>query len=651
MDLSISSIQLQNYKGISHLENPLYKKTKISGKNREGKTTIMDSVFDIFTNKMSDGSSTDNVRPHDENGVDLDRVEVVRGITGTLNGEPLEIVKTTRQKWVRPRGQAEEVFDGNETVYKVNGFDMKPTAFKKWFSENIGDEEKFLMCMNAQPFLNGLRKSTADARKKIEELSGFDLNKFLEEHAEFAEIKEITKGNLIEPTMKQLKTDLKKQKDELNRLNVSLAYESSKPSESADLSDMELLLNTLKESRLNTQSSLDLANTKCEGIKSSQDEVMKLKFEQSQLLHDLKNKDMEIKEKQLKEINSLCASSLHKESESNVLIAKITSADFYISSAEKELAEIKERYSVEKAKEFQRTEESGTCIYSGNVCEHIQKKNAENEQKLRKAFENNKKFTLDILKKRGNEINDSLSSFKSDKERLINSKVLLENEIKAIQKKIDKAEKSVVKSQEVDYTQNAKYIELSEKIASLEASIDKSAFDKVFELTEQLKEIERQIHEVENKISVCVAMNEAHDNALSDLKAKIKAAAVACASYEKKLFMLENFSIEKNKKIAEIVNPHFRHIKFEFTDRTQDGNIFETLKIMVNGTNYMNGLNGGDKRLAELDICRGLQELNGFCLPIFVDEAATIDPDRIPEVNQQIILLERADNKLKVEEM
>ena len=651
MELSISNIQLQNYKGISHLENPLYKKTKISGKNREGKTTIMDSVFDIFTNKMSDGSSTDNVRPHDENGVDVDRVEVVRGITGTLNGEPLEIVKTTRQKWVRPRGQADEVFDGNETVYKVNGFDMKPTAFKKWFSENIGDEEKFLMCMNAQPFLNGLRKSTADARKKIEELSGFDLNKFLEEHTEFAEIKEITKGNLIEPTMKQLKTDLKKQKDELNRLNVSLAYESSKPSESADLAEFELLLNTLKESRVNTQSSLDLANTKCDGIKSSQDEVMKLKFEQSQLLHDLKNKEIELREKQLKEVNALRSEKMHKESELNGILVKISGSESYEKSVVKEISEVKAQLKEEFNKKFVENDSNCICQYSGAYCESMKYSAEETTNKLKKAFESNKRFVIEKLDKRLRELNDSALGFAAEKNRLTESKVLLENEIKAIQKKIDKAEKSVVKSQEVDYTQNAKYIELSEKIASLEASIDKTAFDKVFELTEQLKEIERQIHEVENKISVCVAMNEAHDNALSDLKAKIKAAAVACAAYEKKLFMLENFSIEKNKKIAEIVNPHFRHIKFEFTDRTQEGNIFETLKIMVNGTNYMNGLNGGDKRLAELDICRGLQELNGFCLPIFVDEAATIDPDRIPEVNQQIILLERADNKLKVEEM
>ena len=71
---------------------------------------------------------------------------------------------------------------------------------------------------------------------------------------------------------------------------------------------------------------------------------------------------------------------------------------------------------------------------------------------------------------------------------------------------------------------------------------------------------------------------------------------------------------------------------------------------MVDGTDYFSGLNGGDKRLTELDLCRGLQELNGLCLPIWLDEANTIDPERIPDdMEQQLILLERSNNKLNVE--
>ena len=44
--------------------------------------------------------------------------------------------------------------------------------------------------------------------------------------------------------------------------------------------------------------------------------------------------------------------------------------------------------------------------------------------------------------------------------------------------------------------------------------------------------------------------------------------------------------------------------------------------------------------------------MNGLCLPIWIDEANTIDPWRIPQdMEQQLILISRTDDLLKVEEM
>ena len=64
-------------------------------------------------------------------------------------------------------------------------------------------------------------------------------------------------------------------------------------------------------------------------------------------------------------------------------------------------------------------------------------------------------------------------------------------------------------------------------------------------------------------------------------------------------------------------------------------------KWFVPGTDY-NNLNGGDRKLCEVDLCRGLQEMNGLNLPIWIDEANTIDPWRIPQdMEQQLILISR----------
>ena len=73
--------------------------------------------------------------------------------------------------------------------------------------------------------------------------------------------------------------------------------------------------------------------------------------------------------------------------------------------------------------------------------------------------------------------------------------------------------------------------------------------------------------------------------------------------------------------------------------------------MVCGGTDY-NNLNGGDRKLCEVDLCRGLQEMNGLNLPIWIDESVVVDPDRIPmDMEQQLILISRTDDKLSVTEM
>ena len=75
----LKKMKLENYKSFSgslpgrkDFSCEFGHRTKISGRNREGKSTILDAYFDLLTGKLADGSQPDKIRPHDENGVDID---------------------------------------------------------------------------------------------------------------------------------------------------------------------------------------------------------------------------------------------------------------------------------------------------------------------------------------------------------------------------------------------------------------------------------------------------------------------------------------------------------------------------------------------------------------------------------------------------
>ena len=76
MKLKIRSLHMENFKGIKMLDVTFSGKTKISGQNAVGKTTIFDAFTWLLFNKNSAGEEKFNVRPLDKDGKRIDNVEI-----------------------------------------------------------------------------------------------------------------------------------------------------------------------------------------------------------------------------------------------------------------------------------------------------------------------------------------------------------------------------------------------------------------------------------------------------------------------------------------------------------------------------------------------------------------------------------------------
>ena len=173
MKVEVKKISLENYKKFPSKSVDLFPRTEISGRNREGKSTLQDAYLDVLTGKMANGTEPTSIR-RKENGVEVQKVDVVRELTLVIDGKEKVIRKITKQKWRKPRGQSEEVFDGNETSYEIDGFPAKSKDYTE-FIQSIAEPSTLLMCSNPKPFLDTLQKSTAESRKVLEKMSGFDI--------------------------------------------------------------------------------------------------------------------------------------------------------------------------------------------------------------------------------------------------------------------------------------------------------------------------------------------------------------------------------------------------------------------------------------------------------------------------------------------
>ena len=112
MQIKLKSIHLNNYKGrgTHSFSADFGDVTRISGRNKSGKSSVMDAYLDVLTGKLADGSEPNSVRPHDENGNDLNRDDVVRELVFDIDGTETTVKKITSQKWVKEHGTTEQVF-------------------------------------------------------------------------------------------------------------------------------------------------------------------------------------------------------------------------------------------------------------------------------------------------------------------------------------------------------------------------------------------------------------------------------------------------------------------------------------------------------------------------------------------------------------
>lgn len=666
MQVTIKKIVLENYKCFhdgKSLSADFYHRTRISGENRKGKSTVQDAFYDIMTGKMSDGTQTDNIRPHDENGVDIDKIDIIRELHLEIDGKPTVIRKVTKQKWRKPHNKTEEVFDGNETKYEVDGFPMSQKQMAEFF-ERIAKADTLLMCTNAQAFLKTLQKSMPDARKLLETLVGFDANQFARDNG-YTEAEKLMNGHSAEEVLKKLN---KQRLEEQNKCKAQNEVIKAKKAEFVDkakhpieIAELELSKGEWREKLAEIGRQEEQLNEAVKTYDSLTAEIRRLKIERDSISQKA-NEGLEKKRKEIRsEVNHVEAQKMNIENKIILIKQDISNAE-RIQQANEEL---KGRCLEDWTKANDKLFETENRIFDENslICSMCgQEYPEERKEQIRADFDKHKAEEKERFKKkmgdanaRGLEVVETVKKCKKEIEQFKAELKQLEDEKIVICESIAGLNSCLLEvPQSADLSENDEYQLICGQIADKEKELSSlnNGADKRAELRNKRNECMDAIANIDGEIKYISEFEIAKENSITDYTAKLREMAQIQADLERQYELIKEFSRRKNEALASQINPHFRHFQFNFVKYTIEGNPYEVCEIVCNGTSYFNGLNGGDKRLCEIDLCRGLQELNNIVLPIWVDEANTIDDWRIPQdLEQQLILMERQNGELKVEEM
>ena len=676
MRMILKSLHLENFKGIKTLDVNFSDKTKIKGQNAVGKTTIFDAFTWLLFNKNSAGEEKFNVRPLDKDGNRIDNVEIKVVAVLDVDGKEVELSKVQKQNWVKKRGTDTVTLQGNVNSFEIDGYPKSEADFKAYVSGLAQSEEMFKMLTNPQYFSSLKWKDQRDILMKlVAEVSDVELAQTDAKYAPL--IDELEKAPSTDDIRAKFSKALSEWKKKQSEIPVRID-EAEKSKIDIDVAEQELAKADLERKVFECDQKISGADNPLDRLQS---EELQLQFDLSGIMQTM-NRELSDKRREYDDVKYEASrefQNVHNQIADNQ--SRISGNEESIRKAEVERKKLGEQYNMEKSKTFDEAPylfDESKWVFDENstVCSLCGQKLPEDKiEQLKTDFEMKKaKAKAELETKHMLALNEFKSSNAAKLQEIVNSgyekKNLIEkltSENESLKKEMDelkqkenaalakknKAEKRLSEiPEEADYSQNEEYAKLKARHNEVLAEIKKLESDGADQIVNDLKaeksDLQSQLDEV-NKIIAKASMNVEIDERIAQLQTEQKEIGQKVANQEQMLYLLEEFIRFKLDKVSESINSHFKTVNFKLFETQLNGGLKDCCECTVNGVPYST-LNSGHRIVAGLDIIRSLSELYGVSVPIFVDNAESLNEFNVPDMDAQLILLSVSEDKqLKVE--
>lgn len=642
--MKITHIFAQNFckfYGKNTLDTDFSMKTVLSGQNEVGKSTVKRIILDVLNCHDENDREITGIRPHDENGVEIDDVDIVRAVTFEIDGKAKTLKKITRQK----RNKKGEI-TGSVTDYSINDVPYKMADYNQYINDNMAELGVLPFCLNAMTLLN---KSQAEQRLALASYFGTHTDEEIcDMFPQFAELKpmfddgdvdqlkKVCRGKLNGTGGRNGSKGLVKERDEIST-RIDTIHSTN---EYTDLAELELQKKTYEPQLKEIEDKLSDYNKILEDKQKATEDIMNLKFELSDMEREA-NADNQKKRMELQlQIDGFDVSIHKTESMIKAEKTSIESTERKIGFCAENLEKVRADW--KKTKELVFDESSVNCPMCG------QKLPEDKIESMRAEFDERKAKNLKELEDRGNALsNDSkeIADLEKELKQAVEDK---RTELKELTEKRDTVTKELEKvPTDIDMTGNSEYQALKAEIEEKEKALadENDTSELIRKLKNERNELLRQVSSVDTKIELGVANNKRIDDSIADLEDKRKDLNQEIADWERKLDLLKEFTRKKNELLQADVNKYLNFATAKLFRPLLNGDTEECCDFVYNGEAYARNLNHGARMLTEVDICRAFQKVVGVNFPIIIDDTESVDDWRIPQIDNQLILLKHTQDK------
>lgn len=636
--LSLKKMILENFMCYARKEIDFSSITKISAMNGVGKSTIANAYMWLFFNCDYELRDNQTVR-REVNGKTIDDVDVSVTAVIDMDGKDITAKKVQKRTYSKDGTSYKD-----DNKYFINDVPKTLKDFNAYFEI---DMNVWKMCTSVNAFLS---QKPADMRSYlfslVSEVTDVQVASSNKDLKELVPLLDKYKAEELLAMNKATKSKVSKELPILDGQIMEKERDIQIKSD-IDVSDLELLRNSLKEQiKANTekQTKADRMMEECSKV---QDEIMKLKFD----LSGLQNKANE---------ELISASAEISKAIADVMNIKMKT-ETYIFEAKRQIATCKDNVDILNRKRNSYAEEwksvnSEQFNEDTTICPTCGRKLATSKiTSLRNDFESNKKSRLDDITSKGM---DCKSQIDKNNDRIKE----LEVELDKLQIQLDEADhrfeeldkKAESQPTFVDISDTEEYKDIQDKIAEKEEYANKlSSGDIRAELKAQENDLRQQLSDCEGEIAK--SDTAADEERLSELKKKKLDMEQSKTDCEKILDLLDELDKTKNELLTDQINSHFSLVQWKLFDNAKNSNYKSVCIPMVDGKSILTTMsNKGNRILGRIDICKSIQKISGINCPIWLDDTEnldTVNQSRVADmVDSQLIMLLVNDGKeLKVE--
>lgn len=624
--IHLKSLDISYFKGIRALHIEFDSGlTSIYGDNATGKTTVYDALTWLLFGKDSSGSAKFSIKPTGIPGVTPTVTALLE-----INGEPMKLCKTLREKWSKPRGCAVAQYDGDTTEYTIDDVPRKEGEYKRMIAAII-DEGVFKLLTNVHAFARDL--PWKERRKQLAEVCSLPDDREIMA-GQFDELA----GLLGRRTVDEYKTALTAERKGANKVLDSLPiridecerrvseldvldYDKAQADKNALDAQKGVLLADL--SRLDGGTLLTAAEADCRRYEA-----------------DLKTLDAENAAHRASQNVPVQDDRPALSSKINELAWTLNNLDRMAEDCEKNIKAADAQ--LEEYRAVWRSIQAET--FTGDICPTCRQKLPAIEAAQAKAkFEQDKADREARLVKDSDLIKQNQASQKVRHAELKEKAARVREEYEQVKAQLD----AYIPPEAPTIEDLPGYKERREEAAKLldeaRENVSRIQHDQQAERTRiqgQIAETDRELTQVSQVLAAKAQLDETRAR-VDELKAEQRTQATALEEIDRKLAMCEEFSRYRCQFITDSVNSRFKLARFRLFTHQINSGVADCCDVMVDGVPYTD-LNNAMQINVGLDIIQTLSEHYGLRVPLVVDNAESVT--KLQEIDTQVIRLVVSEN-------